>query len=375
MKCGADLPEGAAYCPYCGKAQNPTRKQTKRGNGTGSVYQLPNKKWRAEITLGYEIDKQAGKLKRIRRSKDGFRTKKEALEYLPQLRQKPVVVDKGITFKGLYERWLPGREEKVQAGELSNDTLNCYRAAFKHFEPIWYAKVSELKTAALQECLNTCGKGRRTQENMKALGTQLYRFAAKDDLVDRNYAELLEVGGTKQSPREPFTEDELAVMWDMYKEIPYLDQVLILCYTGFRIDELLSLTGADLHKEVTDGQTWWYFIGGEKTSAGKERMVAISPKILPLVLPYRKPGYLFSEDGQKVTPERFRKRCYYPALDAAGLPRRVPHCCRHTYATLMKNVEVSDADKIASIGHTSKYMTQKYTHADKRSQKKLADAL
>jgi integrase len=67
---------------------------------------------------------------------------------------------------------------------------------------------------------------------------------------------------------------------------------------------------------------------------------------------------------------------YYPALEAAGLPKRVPHCCRHTYATLMKNVEgVSDKDKMASIGHTSMSMTNKYTHADKKSQKKLAEAL
>lgn len=375
IKCAADLPPGAVYCPYCGKSQAKSKRSKKRGNGTGSVYQMPNKTWRAEITLAYDLDKKTGKLHRVRRSKEGFRTKKEALEYLSSLRQQPVTVDRGITFKALYDRWLVGREEKVREGKLTNDTLNCYRAAFKHYEPIWYAKMADIKTAALQDCLDHCGKGKRTQENMKALGTQLYRFAAKDDIVDKNYAELLEPGGGTQEPREPFTEDELNIMWAKYKEIPHLDLVLILCYTGFRLDELLRLTGPDLHKDVIDGQTWWYFVGGEKTDAGKQRMVAISPKILPLILPYRKPGYLFSDDGEKVSPAKCRESYYYPALEAAGLPRRVPHCCRHTYATLMKDVDVSDADKIASIGHTSKYMTRKYTHADKRSQKKLADSL
>ena len=81
--------------------------------------------------------------------------------------------------------------------------------------------------------------------------------------------------------------------WTPLPEVPDLDQVLILCYTGFRLDEFLSLKGADLHKEITDGQEWWYFVGGEKTEAGKNRLVALSPKIVPLVLPYRKVGYLF----------------------------------------------------------------------------------
>ena len=66
-----------------------------------------------------------------------------------------------------------------------------------------------LKTAALQACLDACPKGRRTQENMKALGTMLFRYAMCDDVVSKNYAELLRVGGETQAGREPFTDEEL----------------------------------------------------------------------------------------------------------------------------------------------------------------------
>jgi integrase len=332
---------------------------------------MSNKTWKAEVTLGYSVNEKTKKAKRITRAKGGFKTKKEALEYLPQLKAQPVQVPKDITFSQLYEKWLPAHE-----GKVGKSTMNCYKAAYKYYKPIWHVKMSELKTAGLQECLNSCGQGKRTQQNMKALGTMLYRYAAKDDLVTKNYAELLDVGGGTQEPREPFTEEELDIMWSKYPEVPNLDLVLILCYTGFRLEELLSLTDQDLHQETTDGETWWYFIGGEKTEAGKNRLVAISPRILPLVLNYQKTGYLFSENGKKVSAKKFREEMYYPALEAAGLPKRVPHCCRHTYATLMKNVEgVSDKDKMASIGHTSMSMTNKYTHADKKSQKKLAEAL
>ena len=56
-KCGAQLPEGANFCPRCGKkVQPPERKTKSRGNGLGSVYKLPNGKWCAEKTLGWVAD-------------------------------------------------------------------------------------------------------------------------------------------------------------------------------------------------------------------------------------------------------------------------------------------------------------------------------
>ena len=120
----------------------------------------------------------------------------------------------------------------------------------------------------------------------------------------------------------------------------------------------------------------YYFIGGEKTEAGISRIVAVSPKILPYVQSWLKPGYIFSEDGsRKVQQKKFRNEWYYPALDAAGVRRLVPHCCRHTFATLMKEVDAPDADKAAMIGHTKIDMTYKYTHTDVKSSSNIAQKI
>ena len=57
IKCGKELPAGAAFCPACGKKQQkPKRKTKSRGNGLGSVYKLPNGKWCAEKTVGWAVD-------------------------------------------------------------------------------------------------------------------------------------------------------------------------------------------------------------------------------------------------------------------------------------------------------------------------------
>ena len=59
-KCHAELPEGARYCPVCGRRQGPeSRKALKRANGTGTVYKLQGRRrrpWVAaknRIPLGY----------------------------------------------------------------------------------------------------------------------------------------------------------------------------------------------------------------------------------------------------------------------------------------------------------------------------------
>ncbi len=76
------------YCLSCGAKQDITRRPRSRGNGTGSVYQLPSKTWIAVRICGW-YTAEDGSIHRKTRSKSGFRTKKEALEYLPLLAVTP----------------------------------------------------------------------------------------------------------------------------------------------------------------------------------------------------------------------------------------------------------------------------------------------
>jgi predicted amidophosphoribosyltransferase len=73
-KCKSEISEASKFCSNCGKkvTQESKRKTRIRGNGEGTVYLLPNGKYRAEVTLGYTGEK------RICKTKSGFKTKKEA---------------------------------------------------------------------------------------------------------------------------------------------------------------------------------------------------------------------------------------------------------------------------------------------------------
>ena len=164
-------------------------------------------------------------------------------------------------------------------------------------------------------------------------------------------------------------------MWDKVRATPQLKYILILCYTGLRVGEMLDALTENYHKD--EG----YFIAGSKTTAGKNRIVTISPKISGFFDDFGTGKYLFFD--KKPAEKKFREEIFYPALEAIGIDvvkadgshLYTPHCCRHTFATLMKNVNAPATDKQKLIGHSKFEMTAHYTHTDISSLKSITDAL
>ena len=263
----------------------------------------------------------------------------------------------------------------VHAEKVTQSTINCYKSAYKYFEPLYYVEVSKLRTEHLQKCVEDCPHGRRTKENMKALGTSLFRYAMQLDIVDRNYAEYLYIKKEEKNEKVAFSSEQIKMMWEKVSIIPGLKYVLLLCYTGMRLGEMLDAKTSNYHPD--DG----YFITGSKTEAGKDRIITISPKILPFFDDFGKGEYLFFSDGEKPSEKKFRNDIFYPALQQLnidilnkdGSHLYTPHCCRHSFATMMKNVKAPSTDKQKLIGHSKFEMTAYYTHTDIESLKNITD--
>lgn len=380
IKCGVELPEGSVYCNICGKKQLREKKKKARGNGQGSVFRLPSGKYKAVVTVGYTMSDD-GKRHRKTHSQV-FPTKKEAIAALPRLLNEPVKKQKkSVTFKGLYEKWLPTH----RAGK---STMNCYKAAFKHFEPVWFFPMEDIDVDDLQECLDTCGKGKRTQENMKALCGLIYKYGIPRQAIPENLnlSPYLIVGGDKGAHRESFDDIQIEKIRQQIGKTPYADYVYSLIYLGFRPTEFLML---DISRYNAEKHC---FVGGGKTTAGTNRVVTISPKIRPCVtaiIGKRTEGPVFcDENGGEWGLKDFTEKAFYPVLEAAGIEnpmveigggvqrhKYTPHSCRHTFATLMKNVNAPSKDKLALIGHTSEEMLRYYQDVDISGLERITNAL
>lgn len=373
-KCKAELPEGSKYCNMCGAKVAVERKPKSRGNGTGTVYKR-GANWTAVIVTGFELDTD-NKMHRKTRSKGGFKTKREALEYIPTLKLQPERKPKSKTFAQLYEAWLPTH----RAGK---DTINCYKAAYKYFEPVYHLNIDDIDIDDLQECIDECPKGRRTKENMKALCGLMYKYAIPRHLASLELGHYLIVSGESGS-KAALPDDALEKMRAHTGDVFGASYVLCQCYLGYRPSEFVALN-ASMYNSAENA-----FVHGAKTAAGINRTVTVSPKIQPYIntlLTGRTSGAIFTDpDGKAYTTSRYRE-LFYAVLDACGIDNPIierdgknfytytPHSCRHTFATLMKHVNGADKDKLELIGHTSTEMLRHYQDVNFSDLRKITDAL
>lgn len=371
-KCGAVLPDGAIFCPMCGRKQVRERSPKKRGNGQGTILELPNGKYQAVVTLGYYTDEDGKRHRRTRRQT--FARKKDAVAAVPDLLNAKPAEKKRVTFKELYDRWLPTH----RAGK---STLDCYKAAIRYFSPLWHIPIADIDLDDLQECLDECPHGKRTRQNMKAVCGLVYKYGIPRKVIPENLnlAQFLIVDGEAAARRASFTDEEIEKIKKACGKIPHAEEVYILIYTGFRPSEYLSLT-ADSYDSALQTLT-----GGAKTEAGKERIVTLSPKIAPFVAALAASGGHLIKDpsGKPWALKAWTEGVFYPVLEAVGISnpvegrrhRYTPHTCRHTFATLMKRVEGADKDKQELIGHASAEMLRYYQDVEIADLRHITDAI
>lgn len=365
-RCGSVVP-AAKYCCDCGKQLIRAASPKKRGNGQGTVFRVGNK-WKAMITVGYWWDEN---MKRHRKTRSKtFVRKTDAVAALVTLRdEKPQKVS--CSLKDLYDRWEPTHKAGAS-------TMGCYRAAFKYFEDLWFTKVDELTVDDLQECLDECGKGKRTQENMRALMGLLMKYAVPRKICEMNLAQFLTINAEAGSHRPGFSQEDLHKIQKNVCSNTRIAVIMCMVYTGFRPSEFLALKGKDYDRER---QT---LTGGSKTAAGRNRIVTVSPKIQPFIPSVGADEPLWGEWDLK----SFTEKVFYPALRECGIENPIvevgggvkrhkytPHSCRHTFATLMKSVPGADKDKLELIGHASSEMLRYYQDVGLEDLRKITDKL
>lgn len=376
IKCGAELAPGAVFCHLCGKKQSAVpRQRTKRGNGTGSVIRLESGKYKAVVTLGYYLDDDGRRHRRTRTAT--YAKKKDAVNALGTLAKQPRQA-KRVTLKELFDVWLP--THKAGASTIGN-----YSAAIKHFADVWHLKMDEIEIEDLQECLDSCGAGRRTRENMRTACGLAYKYGIPRKLVpdNLNLAQFLRVDGEGAAHRASFTDDQIGLIRKAVGTVPGAEEILCLVYLGFRPSEFLGLRAEDY--DASRG----CIVAGAKTEAGRGRTVTVSPKIRAFLDARAGRSYLFGRTEEAPwTLQEFTERLFYPALEQIGIPNPVieiaggvkrhtftPHSCRHTFATLMKRVPGAEKDKIELIGHASGEQLRYYQDVALEDLRAITDAI
>jgi integrase len=287
-----------------------------------------------------------------------YATKQEANIALANYHQKPLSPKANMTLHQVYDEWSESRFRRI-----SKSTIDGYKASWKYLSIYKDATFRNLRTSQWQKIIDdNDNMSMSTITKIKALGTSLYDFATANDIVDKNYMEFVELPEKESKEKEPFNDLEIQKLWNNVGQVPWVDTILILIYTGMRISEMCLLTKFDIdmeHRLIT---------GGIKTDAGKDRIIPIHPDIFPLIEKRYKTKYshlVTYPNGQPITSNHYRREKYYPALEAVGTRRLTPHSCRHTFGTILAREGMDTLSIQKIIGHSDYAFTaNKYTHPD-----------
>lgn len=260
-------------------------------------------------------------------------------------------IDRTPTFTEVYDMFF---QEKYYSSpkKLSKASMGSTRAAFQNCSSIHNVQFGQLRYEDLQKILNDCPLKHSSLELIISLLHQMYKYAMKYEIIDKDYSAFLYMPKEDNANHgEPFTEDELKILWEN-KCDPIISMLLIMCYSGFRITAFTDI------ETNLDGQ---YFKGGVKTKSSKERTVPIHSSIYPLVLN----RYDGSRNLLTSSTTHFRLQMY-AALEKIGIKKHTPHDCRHTFSMLCEKYKVNENDRKRMLGHSfgSDITNGTYGHRD-----------
>lgn len=343
VKCAALIPENARFCPICGRKQvQEKRKALKRANGMGTVYKLQGRRkrpWVAaknKVVIGY------------------YEQKTVALEALERLAGQDITERYNMTFSQVFDAW---KEEHYK--EITAAGIETYNRAYAVFAELHDRKFRTLRTADFQAVIDRhMQKTHSTVSKYKQLLTQMSKWAIREEIATTNFAAFVRLPENVKREKEIFSEEEIRKLEADGSETAKI--ILMLIYTGMRIGELFALPLADYHGD--------YVVGGEKTEAGRNRVIPILPagrEYFRFFADLAEGELLLSGYAGDKDTNNFRKRQFYPLLEKLGISRKTPHATRHTYASRARKKGMPPEILQKILGHSDYSTTANiYVHTD-----------
>lgn len=344
-RCQKDVPDGASFCPWCGRrispaVSSPQRRKRRRPKGSGSVYKLNGTRAKPYVALT------------SRREVLGtFETSGEAIRALDSYNaQSTPAARLKCTFADAYQKW----KAQPKFAKLSSDMVKGYELAYKKAAPLYDRQMRELKTEDYQQIIDQMveqGLSRSSCEKERTLFSQLCEWAMAQDIINKNYASLLQLPASSGKAERTLTAEEIERI-SSYQNDPKWSQTaqiaMVLLYTGMRIDELLSMRREDVHLKER------YMQGGEKTETGKNRIIPILDPIYKTVAIWMLTSdcewLIPSKSGTKLDKRNVATK-FRALMQQCQIEGVHPHTLRHTASSKMVECGLEKTAVQAILGH------------------------
>ncbi len=343
---------------------------------------------------------------RIRVSRQGFKTKKEAqLEYA-RLKLKAdsgaIVTSSNMRFLDVYKLWLEQYKNTVKASTL-NKTIIVFN---KHILPILgHMRIDKMKPVHCQKAVNSWYGYYKNYKVLNSYTANVFDFAIKQGIAQNNPAKLVTMPVIKEKPEEEkknyYNKEELAQFFKCLEadgNLKWLTFFRVLAFTGIRRGEALALRWCDINhsnstisvsRTLTLGMGNKIVVQTPKTKTSK-RVITVDAKTLELLKKWRTEqniilggfGYNTLKGEQLIFTTTENK---YIPLPQAGhvidrlckkhdIKRITTHGFRHTHCSLLFEAGASIKEVQDRLGHADIKTTMNiYAHVTKKGKEKTAE--
>lgn len=351
---------------------------SRRGNGEGTVVQLPNKKWKAVVSIVVNG-------KRRRPSRTTVR-KSDAYAALVELRalahQHSIISSREITVEAYLVAWL---RDVVAARSASTHDL--YKSTVDnhivpHLGTILLAKLRALELQGWIAHLQRSNLGTRTVEvAYTTLRNALNHAADRLGMIPANPLKRIKKPSHAQEEIIPLTMKESLLLLELTTGSRYHAFYRLALSTGMRQGELLGLRWDHVDikssRVLIDQQATeirGVVRAGQKLKTeSSRRSITLTPATVEALQTHRailmKEGnagrdLVFpSREGDIGSRGNFRVRVWKPLLAEADIKYRGFHHVRHTYATIALGAGTPIAVVSQTLGHSKVSITHDiYSH-------------
>lgn len=320
-----------------------------RANGMGTA-ERHGSSWRARVVVGWKVSPDETHKIPIWRTKSGFKSKRDALNFCATLLgeyEKPKIAP---TLESYWNVYSDGEILK-----LSGSKQTAYKIAWNRLKDFWYRKVDTLTVQDVRSAVE--GLTYYPARDVKTLLSHLFKLAGADGWVSKDLPSYIVLPKLEETEQTPFNEEEQKAFWKLWESGDEQAAIpLVMIYTGMMPAEAMKLTC-----EMIDFDARQIVGVGSKTAVRKKSAIYLSETILPVLqaITEGKTGKIW-----RMNKDRFYV-VYYEVLARAGTRKLPPYSCRHTTATALaidQNVAPQTVKKIMRWSTTR--MLDRYAHPD-----------
>lgn len=364
----------------------------KRGYGEGSISKLPSGNWNCKIMDGYKDD---GKRKMVSLTAP---TRNELLDKIRQFKEDkehpPLPKETSPLFSEIADNWYNSYRSQVEASTYASYyyTLAILK---NHFDNI---PIKQIKTSDINAFVNYLQEKQYSTSvvrKCRAMMIQIFDAAESDDLIEKNYARRAFTGKKKRTlehedgpTKDAFTLDEFQILMKFLPEDRIGYSIRLMLISGLRLQELIALTPQDLAEDgswvnVTKAVKMVHNcpIMGVTKSHSSVRLIPIAPCYRYIVKWLRANCgnvYLWCNPRRDnlLCDVGYVRRHYYKEIERIPAVRRLsPHCCRHTFVTLLQSQGISMETIAKLTGHADIQTTGIYLHISETTLEKAVSSL